>query len=288
MARGLDHVAHVVRDLDAAAELYRRMGFTVGARNRHDWGTHNYIVQLPGFFVELLTLGEPDKLGADPLSEFFGRPTQKFLAKREGLAFVVLESKDAAADARAFETAQVGISPAVRFDREGKRPDGTPVKVAFSLAFARDPLAPDSGFFVCQQHYPENFWNPKFQVHANDVCGIDGVVLVAESPTDHQIFLSAFSGERELQSTSNGIAVTTPRGTIQIMEKRAFRDHFAVEPPDPSAGARIAALRFATRNLTGAQSALENGKIPFVSHMGRAIVSPDIAMGAAIIFEPQS
>jgi len=35
MARGLDHIVHAVRDLDAAADLYRRLGFTVGARNRH-------------------------------------------------------------------------------------------------------------------------------------------------------------------------------------------------------------------------------------------------------------
>jgi catechol 2,3-dioxygenase-like lactoylglutathione lyase family enzyme len=49
MAGGLDHVVHAVRDLDAAAELYRRLGFTVGARNRHAWGTHNHLVQLPAF-----------------------------------------------------------------------------------------------------------------------------------------------------------------------------------------------------------------------------------------------
>jgi catechol 2,3-dioxygenase-like lactoylglutathione lyase family enzyme len=56
MARGLDHIVHAVRDLDAAAALYRRLGFTVGARNQHPWGTHNYIVQLPGTFIELLTV----------------------------------------------------------------------------------------------------------------------------------------------------------------------------------------------------------------------------------------
>ena len=57
MARGLDHLVHAVRDLDAAGELYGRLGFTVGARNRHPWGTHNRIVQLPGFFIELLAIG---------------------------------------------------------------------------------------------------------------------------------------------------------------------------------------------------------------------------------------
>jgi catechol 2,3-dioxygenase-like lactoylglutathione lyase family enzyme len=35
MARGLDHIVHAVRDLDAAAALYRELGFTVGARNKH-------------------------------------------------------------------------------------------------------------------------------------------------------------------------------------------------------------------------------------------------------------
>jgi catechol 2,3-dioxygenase-like lactoylglutathione lyase family enzyme len=54
MARGLDHIVHAVRDLDAAAELYRGLGFTIGARNRHPWGTHNHIIEFAGVFIELL------------------------------------------------------------------------------------------------------------------------------------------------------------------------------------------------------------------------------------------
>jgi catechol 2,3-dioxygenase-like lactoylglutathione lyase family enzyme len=77
MARGPDHIVHAVRDLDAAADFYRRIGFTVGARNRHSWGTHNCIVQFPEFFIEILTLAEPEKLGNDyispsPTKERFG------------------------------------------------------------------------------------------------------------------------------------------------------------------------------------------------------------------------
>ena len=58
-------------------------------------------------------------------------------------------------------------STVMRFEREGRRPDGAAVKVAFSLAFADDKSAPDIHFAACQQHYPENFWNPAFQRHAN-------------------------------------------------------------------------------------------------------------------------
>lgn len=286
MARGLDHVAHAVRDLDAGASLYRRLGFQVGARNRHSWGTHNYIVQTPGFFVELVTVAEPEKLGSDGISVLFGAFNRDFLKNHEGLSLLILESGDAAKDSQDFREASIAVSDAMRFEREAKRPDGSPVKVAFSLAFARDALAPEIGFAVCQQHYPENFWNPAFQTHANNVVRVGGAVLVAENPTDHHIFLSAFSGERELQSTSSGITVMTPRGDIQAMDPSAYRAHFGVEPPDIADGARLAALRFVTADIEAARAILESGKVAHVEHMGRLVVGPDAAMGAAIVFEP--
>ena len=181
MPRGLDHIVHAVRDLDAAAELYRRLGFTVGARNRHPWGTHNHIVQLPGFFIELLTLAEPDKLGSDGFSILFAAYNRDFIARGDGLSMLILESQDARADAAAFGAAGIAGSELMRFEREGKRPDGSAVKVGFSLAFAEDRLAPDMHFCICQQHFPENFWNPAFQQHANGVEGVAGVIAVAMS-----------------------------------------------------------------------------------------------------------
>ena len=79
---------------------------------------------------------------------------------------------------------------ALRFRARGKAPRRHAVKVAFSLAFARDPAAPDIGFFTCQHRFPENFWNPAFQRHPNTATGVAGVVLVADNPTDHHIFLA--------------------------------------------------------------------------------------------------
>src|SRR5882757_3823090 len=142
MPRGLDHIVHAVRDLDAAAEFYRRAGFTVGARNRHAWGTHNTIVQFPGVFIELIAIGEPEliRIGA-PGTFSFGAFTRDFLAREEGLAMLVLEGKGAAADAEAFGAAGIGDFKPFNFEREARRPDGTPVKVAFSLVFAADEKA---------------------------------------------------------------------------------------------------------------------------------------------------
>lgn len=284
MARGLDHIVHAVHDLDAAGEVYRRLGFTVGARNQHPWGTHNRIVQFPGVFIELLTIGDGARIaGHRPRMISFGAFTRDFLAKGEGLSMLVLEGKGAAKDAEAFRAAGIGDFDVFDFEREGKRPDGSAVKVAFSLAFASDPKAPDTGFFTCQQHYPENFWNPEFQKHANGVNGVSGVVFVAENPADHHVFLKAFAGVTDLKSTSSGITIETPRGEIQVMDPAAFRLHFSAEPPDVSRGMRLAAIRFAVRDLAAAKAALGSTA---KAHMNRLVVGPQTGHGATFVFEP--
>ena len=70
-----------------------------------------------------------------------------------------------------------------------------------------------------------------------------GAVLVADNPTDHHIFLSAFTGERELHSTSAGIAARTPRGDVEIIEPVAFRDRFGVDVAADGEGMTLAGLR---------------------------------------------
>src|SRR6266508_27585 len=96
MPRGLDHIVHAVRDLDAAAELYRRLGFTVGARNRHPrtWGTQNHIVQLSGAFVELLTVADATGIAPHAKRYFsFGTHNRDFLARGQGFSMTALEGR---------------------------------------------------------------------------------------------------------------------------------------------------------------------------------------------------
>jgi catechol 2,3-dioxygenase-like lactoylglutathione lyase family enzyme len=285
MPRGLDHIVHAVRDLDAAAELYRGFGFTVGARNRHPWGTHNYIVQLPGFFIELLTLAEPEKMGDDGFSKMFAAYNRDFIARHEGLSLLILESKDAREDATAFHTARIAASEVMHFERAGKRPDGSTVKVGFSLAFAEDQAAPDVHFATCQQHYPENFWNPAFQKHANGVTGISGVVAVAEDPEQHRVFMQAFAGSDATRS-DDGFAIASPRGAIEVMTPSAFLHRFGVKPPDVSRGARLAALRFATKDASLLQGIPEFAGLAGLNAGNAAVIGPQDAMGSVLVFEP--
>jgi hypothetical protein len=287
LARGLDHIVHAVSDLDAAAAFYARAGFTVGARNIHPpaWGTQNHIVQLPGCFIELLSMAHTSGIVPHTTRHFsFGAFNRDFLARGQGLSMLVLEGKDGVAEALAFRAAGIGDFDLFDFSRDAKRPDGTPTKVAFTLAFARDAAAPDAGFFTCKQHYPENFWNPAFQSHANGVTSIAGIVSVADRPQDHRAFLAAFAGV-DCIAGPFGITAKTPRGDIDVMDPTSFTRRFEVAPPDTARGARLAAFRFAVGDMAAARVALQRGKVSFSEHSQQLVVEPDLAFGATLVFE---
>ena len=286
MRHGLDHIVHAVRDLDAAAEFYARAGFTVGARNRHAWGTHNRIVQLSNCYIEILEVAEPEKIlphGARSFS--FGAFNRDFLGDRQGFSMLLLNSGNAVDDARSFAAAGIGNSEVFEFSREGKKPDGTAVKLAFSLAFAQDKASPHVRFAVCQHHFPENFWDPAFQRHANGANAVPGVVLVADNPTDHHIFLKAFTGVSDLNSNSIGIRARTENGDIEIMEQVAFRDQFGVSPKLSGEGMTLNGLRFEVADIDRTEALLRHGGLAAQRHVGRLVVAPDIAHGATLIFE---
>src|ERR1700710_2811945 len=286
MPHGLDHIVHAVRDLDAAAEFYARAGFTVGARNRHAWGTHNRIVQLKNAYIEILTVAEPEKIPPHGARSFsFGAYHRDFLASREGFSMLILNSRNAVEDARSFEAAGIGGFAVFDFSREGAKPDGTPVKLAFTLAFARDAASPNVGFAVCQHHFPQNFWDPAFQTHANGAKAIAGVAMVAENPTDHHIFLKAFTGVSDLHSNSIGVRARTENGDIEIMEPVSFRDQFGVPADVSGEGMTLRAMRLEVADLAEVEALHRQNGVASQRHVGRLVVPPALAHGATLIFE---
>jgi hypothetical protein len=286
MPHGLDHIVHAVRDLDAAAAFYARAGFAVGARNRHPWGTHNRIVQLKNGYIEILTVAEPEKIAPHGVRSFsFGAFNHDFLASRQGFSMLILNSSNAVEDARAFRSSGISNFDVFDFAREGQKPDGTPVKLAFSLAFAQDGASPNTGFAVCQHHYPENFWNPAFQTHANGAKTLPGVALVAKHPTSHQSFLKAFTGVSELHSSLIGVTARTENGNIDILEPTSFRDQFGVSPGVKGEGTVLGALRFVVADLAQTEALHRQNGIASQRHGGRVVVPPNVAHGATLIFE---
>jgi catechol 2,3-dioxygenase-like lactoylglutathione lyase family enzyme len=284
--KGIDHLVIAVHDLDAAADLYERLGFKVGARNRHPWGTHNRIVQFPGSFLELITVGDASLIPPHASGFFsFGAFVADSLKRREGLAMVVLESQDSKVEALAFSRAGIGDFAPFFFERQGVRPDGSPMRVAFTLAFAQDALAPECAFFVCQQHEPQNFWNAALQLHENDATGLAGALMLAENPTDHHIFLEAFTGQRGPRSSSLGLSFSLPRGRLDVLTPQAC----AALIGDPSLAAlrepRFTGFCVTVRDLGRTAARLQAQGIPALRVGPRIVVPASAAFGTAMLFE---
>jgi len=285
MTRRIDHLVIAVRDLDKAADFYRRLGFQVGARNRHGWGTENRLVQFPGAFLELITVGEGARIPPHEQGRFsFGAFVQNYLQDREGLAMLVLDSRDARADAAFFAEKGIGAFEPFHFERSGKRPDGSDTKVAFSLAFAADPAAPKAGFFVCQQHFPENFWNPAFQAHENGATGLAAVALSAPEPDRCKKFLMSFTG----------IVPTSP--ALHDLSFRLSDAHLDVMTPDDAAENYVSveaeldqpcfvAFTVRVEDIHRQSKRLDAVEVPY-QHVGSRLVVPaSAAFGVAIAFE---
>jgi len=247
-------------------------------------GHAHHVVQLPGFFIELLTFAEPEKLGSDGFSRLFAAYNRDFAAKHDGLSMLILESANAAADATAFAAAGIGASPTMHFEREGKRPDGSPVKVGFSLAFAEDTGAPDIHFATCQQHYPENFWNYEFQQHANGVSAIEAVLLVAHEPETHRKMLLDFAGADAAEPYEGGYTIPLPRGQIEVMAPAAFRALTGVSAPEVTDSARLAALRFRVRDFEKQAEILQRISVAHERRGDEIVVGPAAALGATLLF----
>jgi hypothetical protein len=224
--RGADHYVHLVKDLDATALSYTNAGFTVGARNMHSWGTHNRIIQFPGFFIELLQVVTPSSV-----NHFAGKASE--LAERgfEGGAMLVLEGQKG--DAQDYEKRGLGGIAPFGFSREGEGG-----KVGFDIAFAkfhfqtnRPYPTPDLAFFSCLQLAPEKFWDNAKQQHKNGVMTLEELVFVSENPADYADFFRHFTGQSEMNSGSLGIVLELPRGKIRITDPASFKTMYGVYAP---------------------------------------------------------
>ena len=280
MPRAVDHLVVAAHDLDAQAALYRRLGFQVGARNRHSWGTENHVVQFDGAFLELIGLG--DEFAAPHPSEAvypFAGFLAGYLGRREGLAMIVMRSADAEADRRGFDAAGIGGFARFDFARKGRRPDGREVEVAFSLAFAASPALPETGFFVCQQHFPENFWSRAAQVHPNGALGVAGLTLVCDEPDLARRFLAVFLAA-PAQTIPGGVAFVADGTRVECVTPEAYAALYGA----PAAESGLAALHIAVADLDTTAKRFDEAGVAFARRRRELVVSPGTAMGAAIVF----
>ncbi len=278
--RHIDHIVVAVRELDEAADIYRRLGFQVGTRNQHPWGTENRLIQFGRSFIELITVGNhADLIPPHQERRFsFGAFVRDCLRQREGIAMLALSSTDAEADAAQFAERGIGNFEPFFFARRAARPDGSETDVAFALAFAKDPAAPDVGFFLCQQHFPENFWNRSFQQHPNSARDIAAVTLTAPDPKRHAEFLARFSGQEGQSLPGGSLRFALDGDRIEVVPAAGAQTQLVPGPLLTALSVRVETTQTLEHLLSGAG-------IPFVSSDVGVVISATSLLGIELRFE---
>ena len=289
MSRSIDHVVLTAHSLQDVSKTLENLGFTATPRAVHPWGTANRLVQMDRVFLEFVEIADESGFPKDPPATAFnfGPFNRDWLARNgEGGSMLVLASEDSEADRAAFGEAGLTVHDPFSFERTATLPDGETKKVAFNLTFVSDPGLPDIGFFTCQQIYPENFWRPEFQTHANGSLDLAGIVFIAENPADHQVLFSGFTGERDMRSTGLGIDIEAGRHVLSIMTPIGFERRFGPCFHQLDADtARIAAIRLKVSDMDTLVSCLDKAGVDHHEHSGARIVPSTSFHGCALIFE---
>lgn len=273
---GLDHVVVTVRDLDAAADQWRGLGFTVSPRGTHSahLGTGNYTIMFGEDYLELLGVLTPTDQNA---------PTRDYLAKREGLERAAFTTDDAAAGADELKARGLAPLGPVHFGRPVDLPGGGTGEAKFNVF--RWPLDQNPGgmrIFACQHLTRETVWIPELQSHANGAARIVRVEILAADPQAAAAHLSNLI-EEPMREDGDGWLVPSGgrRAGFLFYDAAGFAARYpdAVRKGGASEGA--AAVVLATGDIAGAKAALGDAAI---AHGAALSVPAHAANGVVLSF----
>jgi Glyoxalase-like domain len=282
--RDIDHLVLAVKNLNAARDTYERLGFTLTPVAYHPFGTANSLAQMDGSFLELLAVADPTSISEPSSMRFsFGAFNRDYLQAREGFSMLALQSQDAAADRADFEKHGLPVYDPFRFERAARGPDRTDRTVAFSLTITGDArVHGQAGFFTCQHHFPQNFWRSEFQSHPNGATHVESAVFVTRDPADFHEFLTHFTGQHDMLSTSLHVRFNLGRGSVDVLSPVAFKAYFGEDAgTDPR---RFTAYRVAVTDLRATRALLSSNAVPFHELSGALVVPSSFAHGAAVAF----
>jgi catechol 2,3-dioxygenase-like lactoylglutathione lyase family enzyme len=312
----LNHVGHVVRDIDAAIALYRRMGFVVPPPSfpalvprpgepLRAFGAGNTHVSFRSGFVELVTVVDDRRggvVGADatlvPLQapvETLDRLTDSIvqtatrmstaLARFEGLHILVFGTADIDATIARLAAQGVVHSAVNRLKRPGETAAGaTQISIGYVEIDSEPGLSPE-GRLALVEDGPRD--SPPLQAHPDHPNGavelIESVLCVPDFHlTDYERRYSRYL-QRPARSDGPIRIFDLDNSSVMIVPNSALE---AVLPGEvPPALPAFVAYGVAVEHLSATRDVLERAEFPVLtSPTGGLYVPASAALGAAIIF----
>lgn len=293
----LDHVGAIVRNLDAGAERWRRLGFRLSPRSpqmgfdratgrTEPWATSNHCAALHCGYLELIGVTQPS----------LPNPWQHFIDRFEGVHITALRCADADAAFADIAARCDGLQPPVDRRRQAPFRDGTR-EMRFRNIFSRDDAFPEGRFIVIGHQTPELIWQEQLMEHPNGAVALEDVQFFTTDPAATARRITALTGVEpsdaadgarrfQLPGVAAG-AIGVGAGAIEVLSPHAFAARFvgAPAPASPS----VAACTIAVRRVEAARHMIETAGIATAAHGDNAFsVAANDANGVLLVFREQT
>lgn len=283
----LDHLGLATADLDAARDIYRRLGFTLTAKSTHQgpvpphgetgaWGSGNYCMMFERGYFELIGVTDP----ALPHPLVASR-----LEKYAGLHIIALGCQDGDAEASALNNRAAGLV-ADQYELGRDVPQGVDGACTregrFRIYQIDDGIMPEADFFLVEHMTRDVLWQPALTTHANGVTGLRGVnILVDDVDRAGARFSPLFDQPGE--GSQGALCFQLDSGSVSLIDGAALGLRYpgVVPPCTPW----VAAVEFAVSDIEALTSLLaDNGITATPTDDGAVWITPEQAAGAVVRF----
>jgi len=271
----LDHVVINARDdMDRAADVYRRLGFTLTERGYHSLGSMNHLAMFGTDYLELIAIPKGATSGRLDLLDY-----------AFGLNGLVFGTEDSAATYAALHQAGVPIEPPVEFTRPVKV-DGQMRDARFRTVRMKAGVVAYGRVYYCHHFTRDLVWRDEWRQHENGAVAVARATIVEPDPAKGAKLYADMFGTEAVRQIEGGRAAIVGNSRFDILTAEALGVQVGKEAmPDPAGRpAYMAGLAFRTTSLGRTAAALRQGSIPFVERGGRLVVAARDAINAVIEF----
>jgi hypothetical protein len=277
----LDHLAHFVRDADAASRAFARCGFTptpvsIQVSPNPDGGvsptgTGNVTAMFWRGYAEVLF-----KTSDTPLSREFDAA----LERHAGLHLVAFAVADAEKAHRRLGTSGFAVRPLVHMSRPVATEAG-PNTAAFTIARVEAGVMPEGRIQVLTHHSEETVWQRRRLTHPNSAVGLIDVMIAVDDVEEAAQRFIRFTG-RAATRTPGGALIRLDRGGIYLV------NHERVTERLPEVA--IARLPFIVgyalrvRSLAAAEAAVDHADLDWHAFEGGIAAAFPVELGEGAWF----
>lgn len=260
----LDHVVINARDdMDRAADVYTRLGFSLTERGYHSLGSMNHLAMFGTDYLELIAVPKDAKSGRLDL-----------LTYSPGLNGLVFGSEDSAITFAALAKAGVPVDPPSEFTRPVKV-DGAEREARFRTIRMKAGVVPYGRVYYCHHFTRDLVWRDEWRHHANGTVAVVRAVIVEPDPAAAAKLYTDMFGPEAVRDIKGGKTVVVGNSRFDIVTEAELKAQFGDAVPDAEGRkAYMAGLTFRTTSVDKAARALQAGNIGGVTRNGGRLVVP--------------